>query len=225
MGRSEKRAAKQRCTAHPQAGADPSVCAPHDAAAHRKPRLSCSHSFHLLSQVPPAIVGLSALTLLDLSYNALHSLRPGAYLKRLVVRWSMRFTYLPACAALALLGSGCLPMLTLSSPAHPDVFLHVQPCQRPAALLLCTGRQLARQPVHAVPHPAQSGATHSPGAAPGVCMLLSFAAACLHVLAHTRGGAPHGRNPACGRPCLEPPLPLTLCSLLGCEFQPSSPDG
>lgn len=36
-------------------------------------------------QVPPAIVGLSALTLLDLSYNALHSLRPGAYLKRLVV--------------------------------------------------------------------------------------------------------------------------------------------
>ncbi|PRW51167.1 leucine rich repeat [Chlorella sorokiniana] len=39
---------------------------------------------HGLSQVPPAIVGLSALTLLDLSYNALHSLRPGAYLKRLV---------------------------------------------------------------------------------------------------------------------------------------------
>ncbi len=30
-------------------------------------------------------MGLSALTLLDLSYNALHSLRPGAYLKRLVV--------------------------------------------------------------------------------------------------------------------------------------------
>ena len=39
-----------------------------------------------LPQVPPAILGLSGLTLLDLSYNALHSLRPGAYLKRLVVR-------------------------------------------------------------------------------------------------------------------------------------------
>ena len=45
----------------------------------------CRAPFMLL-QVPPAIVGLSALTLLDLSYNALHSLRPGAYLKQLVVR-------------------------------------------------------------------------------------------------------------------------------------------
>lgn len=53
-------------------------------------------SFYVASflQVPPAIVGLSALTLLDLSYNALHSLRPGAYLKRLVVRWIMRFVCL-----------------------------------------------------------------------------------------------------------------------------------
>lgn len=35
-------------------------------------------------QVPPAIVGLTGLTLLDLSYNSLHSLKPGPYLKRLV---------------------------------------------------------------------------------------------------------------------------------------------
>lgn len=36
--------------------------------------------------MPLAITGLTQLTFLDLSYNALHSLKPGPYLKRLVVR-------------------------------------------------------------------------------------------------------------------------------------------
>jgi hypothetical protein len=36
-------------------------------------------------QVPPCITGLTRLTYLDLSWNKLHSLKPGPYLKRLVV--------------------------------------------------------------------------------------------------------------------------------------------
>jgi hypothetical protein len=37
-------------------------------------------------QVPPCITALASLTYLDLSWNQLHSLKPGPYLKRLVVR-------------------------------------------------------------------------------------------------------------------------------------------
>ncbi|KAL4421410.1 hypothetical protein ABPG75_010701 [Micractinium tetrahymenae] len=39
---------------------------------------------HGLTQVPPCITGLTQLTLLDLSFNSLKSIKPGEYLKRLV---------------------------------------------------------------------------------------------------------------------------------------------
>jgi Leucine-rich repeat (LRR) protein len=39
---------------------------------------------HGLTQVPPCITALASLTYLDLSWNQLHSLKPGPYLKRLV---------------------------------------------------------------------------------------------------------------------------------------------
>lgn len=72
---------------------------------------------HGLQQVPPCITGLTQLTFLDLSFNAIKTIKPGPYLKQLVV--SAASVLLACSACLLSLGVCCScgrPLQTSSLP-------------------------------------------------------------------------------------------------------------
>lgn len=138
------------------------LCLRHRASA-RCPLLKPCLPF----QVPACITGLTRLTLLDLSFNSLKSLKPGDYLKRLVVS-RRAAAACPPRRRRRRRRRGRPPRSRCCWPCccHPPTRASTHPptsslCLPPA------GRQPACKPAQPLSAAAQGCAPHSRGAAAG----------------------------------------------------------